>query len=281
MRKQDQSADGTASESELWDKYRDGRGIAERNAILLRHMPLVSRIAKYVHQRLPREVHVDDLVQVGSVGLMRAVEAYDPARGVPFPLYASRRIRGAILDDLRSADWVPRRVRQRVKAEVEAAEALEVELGRKPSPEEVRDSVKLPPDFRGPWAAASRVAAQLNLSSLNVDFGHGGTAPGMEDGWADPRSADPCDVAMRRELVDALLSGLTERQMTFVQLHYFKHRSFQDVARHLGVSERWAFKLGEQVARRIGTLADGGDRGFGYGRRGLRGGTAPGRPAAP
>jgi RNA polymerase sigma factor for flagellar operon FliA len=249
------------SEAELWSRYGRDRGMEERNALLVRYMPLVKRIAKRIARRVPREVLLEDLEQVGSVGLLKGIEAYDPSRGVPFPCYASRRIHGAILDELRAADWVPRKVRRRARAEALAAGAPEAADGREPVSYDVQTTMKPTPELGRRWAAASKVVSLLTMSSLTVDLGRDPRAVETENCWQDHQSPDPCEVAIRNEVIDTLHTELSERQMTLLRLHYFEHRPCRDIAQHFGVSERRVYEMRAEIIRRLGTSANRSDRG--------------------
>src|SRR4051812_2822761 len=110
---------------------------AERELVLLEQMPQVKFIARRIHDRLPQQVEIDDLISAGVIGLMDAMKKYDPAKNVQFKSYAQFRIRGAILDSLRELDWVPRVLRRRARAIQEAHSKLSLELGREATEQEI------------------------------------------------------------------------------------------------------------------------------------------------
>ena len=116
-----------------------------RNALIEQYLPLVRYHAERVWSRLPDEVDVDDLTSSGVFGLMDAIDAYDPARGVKFETYCVPRIRGAMLDELRNTDWVPRLVRSRARKLSEANKELSSKLGRLPTQDELAEHLKMDP----------------------------------------------------------------------------------------------------------------------------------------
>src|SRR5580765_5332676 len=128
----------------VWRRYRESRDGLLRNQLMEFYLPLVRYTADRISAKLPSEVDVDDLVSAGIFGLLDAIEAFDLERGVKFETYCAPRIRGAILDELRSMDWVPRLVRSRAHKMESATKQLEVELGRTPTNEEIARRLKIP-----------------------------------------------------------------------------------------------------------------------------------------
>src|SRR5689334_23721434 len=128
---------------EVWIEYKKTRSEATRNILMENYLHLVRYNAERIHVKLPDEVELDDLMSAGIFGLMDAIAAFDLDRGVKFETYCAPRIRGAILDELRSMDWVPRLVRSRAHKLDSASKQLEVELGRAPTNEEVAKRLKV------------------------------------------------------------------------------------------------------------------------------------------
>src|SRR5512138_2806317 len=121
----------------VWKEYKQTRERSLRNQLMEHYLPLVRYTADRISAKLPNEVEVDDLISAGIFGLMDAIEAFDLNRGVKFETYCSPRIRGAILDELRTMDWVPRLVRSRTHKLETATKILRAELGRMPSEDEI------------------------------------------------------------------------------------------------------------------------------------------------
>ncbi|EEF23833.1 RNA polymerase sigma factor for flagellar operon, putative, partial [Ricinus communis] len=119
------------------------KGKADKNSLLTEHMPLVKRLAHQMKAKLPPSVEVDDLVQAGMMGLLDAINRYEENHGAQFETYAVLRIRGAMLDELRSSDWMPRSTRANMRKVESAMAALQQQLGRPPSESEVAKSLKL------------------------------------------------------------------------------------------------------------------------------------------
>src|SRR6195952_400309 len=122
---------------EVWIEYKNSKTEALRNVLMENYLHLVRYNAERIHVKLPDEVELDDLMSAGIFGLMDAIVAFDLERGVKFETYCAPRIRGAILDELRSMDWVPRLVRSRAHKLDNASKQLEVEMGRSPTNEEI------------------------------------------------------------------------------------------------------------------------------------------------
>src|ERR1700733_8020820 len=123
--------------TELWREFKEHPTTELRNHLVERYLPLVKYNAERIWQRLPEGVDLDDLISAGVFGLMDAIDAFDLSRGVKFETYCVPRIRGAMLDELRTMDWVPRLVRSKASKMEEARKSLEAELGRPPRPDEM------------------------------------------------------------------------------------------------------------------------------------------------
>src|SRR5688500_1292118 len=128
---------------EVWAEYARTKSETLRNHLMEHYLHLVKRMAQRIHAKLPREVELDDLISAGTFGLMYAIAAFDPQRAVKFETYCASRIRGAILDELRSWDWVPRLARLRAHKLNDATRALQLELGRDPSHDELASHLQV------------------------------------------------------------------------------------------------------------------------------------------
>src|SRR5215475_2305774 len=138
------SAKTTRDIKEVWIEYKKHKTEKLRNILMENYLHLVRYNAERIHVKLPDEVELDDLMSAGIFGLMDAIAAFDLERGVKFETYCAPRIRGAILDELRSMDWVPRLVRSRAHKLDHATKQLEVELGRTPTNDEIAKRLKVP-----------------------------------------------------------------------------------------------------------------------------------------
>ena len=156
---------GRALFPEEWSAYKSNpNDIGARNRIIEHYMPLVRRRAERIRAKLPHEIELDDLISAGSVGLIDAIRAFDPERGVKFETFCIPRVQGAMLDELRSMDWAPRMVRSKTSKLNEADKILVGKFGRRPTEEELANFLELPvDDVRQTMVESSRI----NMSSLD------------------------------------------------------------------------------------------------------------------
>lgn len=229
----------------------------EREQLVRDHAGLVKHIAARMAVMLPAQVELDDLIHDGVLGLIDAVNRFDPSRGIQFRTFASNRIRGSILDALRAMDWVSRGGRRRTRELRRAEEELRQELGRDPSRAELGERVGLNPDelaARQTEASEERVVSLDELRSLSEGAPE---APGAR--LHDP-SADVNEQVMRgrrKELLLEALKTLSERDQLVLSLYYFEDLNIKEIARVLGVSEprvsqihtRCRARLKEHLAR--------------------------------
>jgi RNA polymerase sigma factor FliA len=213
----------------------------ERERLMLQHYPLVRTIAGRLVRRLPPSVDVNELIQEGFIGLIEAIDRFDPARSVPFKAYAEIRIRGAMVDKLRDIDHVPRSVRRKF-AQIQAAkEALRRELGREPSAEEMATRLEMTAEEYDDYVTDAQI---WNIVSINAPVG--------EDGDQDLQSTIPDEVDGAPELlinfelndrVKDAIGRLPERQRIVVELYYMRGLSLKEIADNLGVTESRACQL--------------------------------------
>jgi RNA polymerase sigma factor for flagellar operon FliA len=204
----------------------------DRERLVQETLPLVARVASAIGSRLPHSVEMSDLTQAGVLGLLDAADKFDRDRGVRFQTYAELRVRGAILDSLRSLDWVPRSLR-RLKRELQNAESrLEGRLGRKPTDEELAAVMEVSPaDLR---AARERVRRSEIASGTSETFDR------VVALAIDPSSPDPEELLQRREIERLLaraIERLSGRERLVIALYYHEELTMKEVGRILGVNE--------------------------------------------
>lgn len=208
------------------------------------HEGLVRRIAWCLKARLPASVELDDLVQVGLMGLMAAAERFDGGAGVPFEAFAAPRIRGAMLDELRSADWSSRSERRHRRSADAAVCRLQHELGRSPTEAEIAEALGLEPEV---FRAQSRHA--LGTQLIHFDDLDGAAA---DDDAADCPGAAGDELAnpmsrlinrRRHEAVYHAVQRLPERERRVIDLYYEQGKTFRENGEVLGLSESGAFRL--------------------------------------
>lgn len=230
---------------ELWRAYRDEPTEERRNRLVLQYSPLVKYVAGRLRTRLPDSVEYADLVSDGIIGLMGAIERFDPGRGLTFQTFAVPRIRGAMVDALRALDWVPRSVREKVR-QVEAAQrTLETRLGRIPDDPEI--------------------AAELGISVAELRELYAKIAFTSVATMEDLELADDLSAAATHEIEDdqakeALLrvvDELPERDQVIIALYYFEGLTLSEIGYVLGVTESRVSQLHSRATMVLRTkLAD-------------------------
>lgn len=220
---------------------------AEIERRLLEQLPQVHLIARRIHDRLPRHVALDDLVQAGVVGLMDAVRKYDASKNVPLPAYAKFRIRGAILDSLRALDWSPRELRRKARDIEEAHARLHAALGRAASDEEVAAELRMELEQFQQLLGELR---GLELGSFEAQF------PGEESGAYLPNAPeqDPYFVCLRSELKRELAQAIEElpdRERQLMALYYFEELTMKEIGAVLGIGESRVCQIHASVLIRL------------------------------
>jgi RNA polymerase sigma factor for flagellar operon FliA len=233
-----------------WDSFLADGNDQARNCLLENYLYIVKYAAERLHTKLPDEVDVDDLISAGIFGLMDAVNAFDPERGVKFETYCAPRIRGAILDELRSMDWVPRLVRSRAHKLNEAVQALEAQLGRKPEAKEIARQLKVSmSEFR----KLQRDARAVGLVSLSRKWFETDSNKDVReiDVLEDRRSDDPLRAAQRRDLKDLVTRGLSRAERLIIILYYFEEMTMKEIGETLDLSESRVSQMHSAILGRL------------------------------
>jgi RNA polymerase sigma factor for flagellar operon FliA len=242
-----------ASKAELdawWQEFGATADEGARNRIIENFLPIVKYTAERVHAKLPDEVDVDDLISAGIFGLVDAVNAFDPTRGVKFETYCAPRIRGAILDELRSMDWVPRLVRSRAHKLKGAVQRLEAELGRRPTDKELAKALKLSmKDFR----KLQRDAHAVGLVSLSRKWFETDSNKDVReiDVLEDKRSDDPFRAVQRKDIKDLVTRGLSRAERLIVILYYFEEMTMREIGETLDLSESRVSQMHSAILARL------------------------------
>lgn len=209
---------------------------AEKDALVLQHLPLVRFVARSLQRRMPQHVELDDLISAGTMGLMDAVNRFDAAKQVQFKSYAQIRIRGAILDSLRATDWSPRELRRQARSITEATHTLSARLGRTPTDIEIAAEMGL--DYADYLTLTSDVKG-LEVGSLNLERTEGADEEEL-DFLAAPEEEGPLArfvSAEERQRVAEAIAELPEKERLVLALYYFEEMTMKEVGLTLGVVE--------------------------------------------
>lgn len=229
---------------EQWTEYLAAPTRAGRDRLVARYTPLVRVIAHRVLIGLPTHVEHADLAQSGMFGLIEAIERFDPLRCPRFESFAAQRIRGAILDELRAQDWVPRTVRGRVRELERAQERLERQLQRAATDRELASEMGLPVrEIQG-------LIRQVHVVSVEaLDETSGGVGDLFADDAPDPMAIIQARETMRQ--LNAAVAGLGERDRMVIQLYYLENRTLAEIGRMLGVTESRVCQLHARLVGRL------------------------------
>lgn len=224
-------------------------GTVNRDGWVEDYAPLVKRIAHHMMARLPASVEVDDIIQAGMMGLLDAIKRYEETQGAQFETYAAQRIRGAILDELRAADWLPRGVRKNMRGIEKAVHILQQRLSRAPSEQELADHLGMPLAEYQKALQDARGYQLLHYEDL-TDKGEDGFFE-RQAGHAHPSVLDDLiDEDMREQLVEAI-EDLPEREKLVMGLYYEKEMNLREIGEILGVSESRICQLHTQAIARL------------------------------
>ena len=232
-------------------------GVSDKEQCLKEHAPLVKRIAHHLMARLPSSVSVDDIIQAGMIGLLEAAGRYDELRGAQFETFAAQRIRGAMLDELRQADWMPRSLRRDMRRIEAAMNQLQQRLGMLPSETEIAKELGMPLTEYQQLLFESR-GAQLMYYE---DF-HGEGDEDFFDRYDIDGDADPLALLQDEHFRDALIKAidnLPERERMLMGMHYEQEMNLREIGEVMGVSESRVCQLHSQAVGRLRSLLKGFD----------------------
>lgn len=227
----------------------------DRDELVVSYMPLVHYVVNGLNFTLPPMLDSEDLVGYGMMGLINAIDRFDEVRGVKFETYAITRVRGYIIDQLRSLDWIPRSTRQRAREIHRTRDEMETTLGRAPSADEVARELGLA-RTKYDHALQSSSCVTLSLDALlHPDEDDGSTA--LLHTVADDSCLDPGATLIANDLKDAMahaMQTLPERDRELLRLYYFEERTLQEISHALSVSESRACQLHSRALKRLRTV---------------------------
>ena len=228
------------SVSTAWDDYKKNGSAHARDALILNYSPLVKYVAGRVAVGLPANIEQADLISYGIFGLIDAIDKYDQGRGIKFETYAISRIRGAIIDELRAIDWVPRSVRFKAREVEKAYQALENKLKRPPSDAEIAEEMGVTTqELNHIYTQLSTVSLVALDELMSVDGGQGDKLALVET-IEDTRTASPMEAFESEEMKSILaeaVNRLPEREKIVVTLYYFEGLTLSQIGEVLGVTE--------------------------------------------
>jgi RNA polymerase sigma factor for flagellar operon FliA len=246
----------------LWREYRRSGDQRVRDRLILTYAPLVKYVAGRLGSGLPAHVDDDDLVSYGLLGLIGAIERYDPDRDVKFETYAISRIKGSIIDELRAMDWVPRSVRARARDIERTIAELEARLGRAPNDEEISGKLGMTEDeLNESLSEISRtsIAALDELWTVSA----GGDQIALIDTIEDTQGPNPQSALAETELREAIgeaIARLPEREKLVVTLYYYEELTLREIGEVLGVTESRVSQLHTKAVLRLKARLGGGTR---------------------
>ena len=242
-----------AGRKKLWTEYDKSRTPELREKIILEYAPLVKLVAGRLSMYLGYNVEYDDLVSYGIFGLIDAIDKYDYAKEVKFETYASLSIRGAILDQIRKMDWIPRTIRQKQKRIDAVCKDIETRLGRSATDEEIASELGISDDEYLEWQSQMKIT---NVVSLNEYMEQGAEVPAEGNQFTTARFDSPEENIEKEELKKVLeesLEQLTEKEKKVILLYYYEDLTLKEISNVLEVSESRISQLHTRALQKMKT----------------------------
>jgi RNA polymerase sigma factor FliA len=244
-------ASASSDIQELWLRFKaDPENEDLRNRLVEQYLPLVKYNGERIWARLPEGVELDDLVSAGIFGLMDAIDAFDLSRGVKFETYCVPRIRGAMLDELRTMDWVPRLVRSKASKLNEALKTLEARFGRAPSEQELSEHMQIS------LAELEKMmldASAVNLISLNKKWYETDSYKDVReiDILEDKKGEDPTRRIQKNDLMRLVTKGLNRNERLIIILYYYEELTMKEIGATLDLSESRVSQMHSSIMQRL------------------------------
>jgi RNA polymerase sigma factor FliA len=237
--------------SEVWVEYKKDQTNQElRNRLMERYLPLVRYNAERVWAKLPEGVDLNDLMSAGVFGLMDAIEAFDMDRGVKFETYCVPRIRGAMLDELRTMDWVPRLVRSKASKMEAARKAVEARVGRPPTELEIAAQMGLPINE---FERLKSEASAISLVSLDKKWYETDSYKDVRevDVVQDGKGEDPTGGIQKLDVMKLVTRGLNRNERLIIILYYYEELTMKEIGNTLGLSESRVSQMHSSIVARL------------------------------
>lgn len=245
------AAGRSSPRDELWRKFLRTRRRQHRNDLAVAYVPLVRMVAEEIASRVPKSVDAEDLVSVGVFGLLQAIEGFDPARNVKFETFCRMRIRGAMIDELRTHDRLSREARQRARDVFGARFDLRQELGREPNHHELAERARLS------TTDIERILARVaTRQTLSLDVAISEVVDDDEtlllgDDLVDRELPEPAEAALRNDLLGSIAGSLTKAERDLIRLRYRDGLTMRKIGRRLGLSESRVCQLHTRLLLRL------------------------------
>ncbi len=235
---------------QVWRDYKAEPSLDLRNRLVERYLSLVKYNAERIWARLPEGVDLDDLISAGVFGLMDAIDAFDLSRGVKFETYCVPRIRGAMLDELRTMDWVPRLVRSKHTKLEEVRKRMEASLGRPPLPEEMAEVLGV---GAGEYQKIAGDATAVSLVSLNKKWYETDSYKDVReiDILEDKKAEDPTFRLQNRDLMRLVTRGLNRNERLIIILYYYEDMTMKEIGATLDLSESRVSQMHSSIVARL------------------------------
>ncbi len=221
-----------------------------RNVLMERHYPLVKYIAERLLQTLPKSIQIDDLISAGLFGLMDAIRGFDPERGIKFKTYCTTRIRGSILDQLRSQDWVPRLVRLKAGRIDKALQRLTGQMGREPTHAELADELEMDHAELSKEIQAGSAKAMYSLSDKWEDRDDDSSMEKV-DVLEDKRSIDPMGELNKQDMMGYITRSLTHKERFIIEQYYQVGHTMREIGEMLSLTESRVCQIHSNVMARL------------------------------
>ena len=238
----------TVDKQKLWDEYRKKRTPELREKIIIEYAGLVKVVAGRLSMYLGYNVEYDDLVGYGTFGLIDAIDKYDFDKGVKFETYASVRIRGAILDQIRKMDWIPRTLRQKQKKVDAAYKKIELETGRPATDEEIAKELEISLDELDDWQNQTKVSNLISLDDY-MEQGETKVEIASSEDYVQPEKVVE-QQALKQILIDAL-ELLTEKEKKVIVFYYYEELTLKEISSILEVTESRVSQLHTKALQKL------------------------------
>ena len=226
-----------------------------REEVIKRYSPMIKYVANRIAMRLPPHIEVDDLISVGVLGLMDAISKYDSSRGAKFKTYAEFRVRGAILDELRAMDWVPRSIRQKASNVDKVVQSLQAKLSRSPEDEEVAKEMGISLDQFHDTLNETKSIPIFSLEDLGIAK-ESGEQQSLLDCLAGKADADPqtqIRLIELKEIIAKAIDALPEKERLMVSLYYYEELTMKEIGAVLEITESRVSQIHSKAVYRLRT----------------------------